>query len=100
MTAIVSEAGETLAVVAGAGRLAPADRERLRAILLAGGVVVFPTDTVYGIGCNAFHPGAVARVYALKGRAYRKPLPILLAHASQLPLVAEDVAAIKTKMKH
>lgn len=59
--------------------------------LKIGGVIVFPTDTVYGIGCNAFHPEAIRRIYALKGRQYSKPLPLLLAETGQLPLVAKDV---------
>ena len=57
----------------------------------AGGVIVFPTDTVYGIGCSAFNPTAIKKVYSLKGRRYSKPLPILLGDESQLPLVAAGV---------
>jgi L-threonylcarbamoyladenylate synthase len=59
--------------------------------LKMGGVIVFPTDTVYGIGCNAFHPEAIQKIYDLKGRAFSKPLPILLGRADQLPLVARDM---------
>ncbi len=57
----------------------------------AGGVVIFPTDTVYGVGCNAFNPHAIERIYKLKGRSYTKPLPILLASADQLRFVAKEV---------
>jgi L-threonylcarbamoyladenylate synthase len=53
--------------------------------------VVVPTDTVYGIACSAFDKRAVERVYALKGRAYDKPLPVLIPDASLLPLVGIDV---------
>lgn len=56
-----------------------------------GGVLVFPTDTVYGIGCNAFHPEAIQKIYDLKGRHYSKPLPILLSDAKQMPLVTKEV---------
>lgn len=65
--------------------------ERCHEILAAGGLVVFPTDTVYGLACNAFHPGAVADVYRVKGRDYSKPLPVFLSDAGQLPLVALEV---------
>jgi L-threonylcarbamoyladenylate synthase len=59
--------------------------------LSAGGLVVVPTDTVYGIACAAFNPDAVRRVYELKGRRYSKPLPVLISSASQLSLVAADI---------
>ena len=42
-----------------------------------GGVVIFPTDTVYGIGCNPYNEDAVERIYELKNRDSTKPLPIL-----------------------
>lgn len=59
--------------------------------LASGGLVVIPTDTVYGIACGAFNPEAVRRVYELKGRAYNKPLPVLIGDAAQLSLVAADI---------
>jgi L-threonylcarbamoyladenylate synthase len=59
--------------------------------LASGGLVVVPTDTVYGIACGAFNPDAVRRIYDLKGRSYSKPLPILIPDASQLTLVATDI---------
>jgi L-threonylcarbamoyladenylate synthase len=43
----------------------------------AGGVVVFPTDTLYGIGCRAGDDAALARVYALKGRSPEKPSAVM-----------------------
>ena len=42
-----------------------------------GGVVIFPTDTVYGIGCDPYNEDAVERIYQLKNRDSTKPLPIL-----------------------
>jgi L-threonylcarbamoyladenylate synthase len=59
--------------------------------LKMGGVIVFPTDTVYGIGCNAFHPEAIRKIYEIKGRDYVKPLPILLGDPAQLSLVAKEM---------
>jgi L-threonylcarbamoyladenylate synthase len=47
--------------------------------LAAGGVVVFPTDTVYGLGCDAENADAVRRLYALKGRPREKPAAVLWA---------------------
>lgn len=47
---------------------------RAAEILRAGGLVVFPTETVYGLGCDATNPQAVARVYEAKGRPRFNPL--------------------------
>jgi L-threonylcarbamoyladenylate synthase len=45
--------------------------------LAAGGVVVFPTDTVYGLGCDVENADAVRRLYELKGRPRQKPAAVL-----------------------
>ncbi|MCA1689576.1 MAG: L-threonylcarbamoyladenylate synthase, partial [Actinobacteria bacterium] len=45
--------------------------------LADGGVVVFPTDTVYGLGCDVENPEAVRRLYTLKGRPREKPAAVL-----------------------
>lgn len=84
--------------------MAPGDREPLlldrgrpEAIewaaqrLVAGGVVALPTDTVYGIAASLAHPAALDRLFAIKGRPRNKPIPILLASAAALDLVAFDV---------
>lgn len=42
-----------------------------------GGVIVFPTDTVYGMGCDPFNKDAINRIYELKGRDKTKYLPVL-----------------------
>lgn len=62
------------------------------AILKAGGVIVFPTETVYGIAGNLFSPQAVHRIYTLKKRSWSNPLPVFVAslrelgsHAKELP---------------
>ncbi len=59
-------------------------------VLQAGGLVAFPTDTVYGVGALAFSPEAVARLYAVKGRAREKAIPVLLGSSDQMGLVAVD----------
>ena len=60
-------------------------------ILAEGGLVAFPTDTVYGVGAHAFQPDAVERIYTAKIRPRDKAIPILLAQADDLPLVAEGI---------
>ena len=41
------------------------------------GVIIFPTDTVYGIGCNPYNTKAIKRIYKIKGRDEKKSLPVL-----------------------
>lgn len=47
-------------------------------VLSYGGVVVYPTDTIYGIGANALNDIAVRKVYKIKERSFSKPLPIIV----------------------
>ncbi len=65
--------------------------EQAAAILARGGTVAFPTDTVYGVGCHAFQPVAIQRLYAAKGRPRDKAIPLLLADPRNLPSVARHV---------
>jgi L-threonylcarbamoyladenylate synthase len=63
-------------------------------ILKEGGIVAFPTDTVYGLGAAVSLPRAVERVYEVKERPKNMPLPLLLADKSQIGEVAEPVPPI------
>jgi L-threonylcarbamoyladenylate synthase len=65
--------------------------EIARHVLESGGLVAFPTDTVYGLGAPAFVPQGVGRIYAVKGRPRSKAIPLLLASAAGLKDVAEDI---------
>jgi len=49
------------------------DIEKAAQILRSGGLVVFPTETVYGLGANALDAAAVRKIYALKGRPATSP---------------------------
>ncbi len=57
-------------------------------ILRSGGLVAFPTDTVYGLGSLAFDDKAVRSIYAAKGRSPEKAIPVLLGDAADLEKVA------------
>ncbi len=57
-------------------------------LLVHGAVIAFPTDTVYGLGCDLFNRQAVARIFELKGRPARMPLIAMLADRTQWPQVA------------
>ena len=65
------------------GRVPGAILRETVAVLRSGGVAVFPTDTVYGIGASAFRPESIRRIFKLKGRSYRKPFPLLVADRAQ-----------------
>jgi L-threonylcarbamoyladenylate synthase len=64
------------------------------AILKKGGIVAFPTDTVYGLGADPLNEQAVAKIYRVKRRPYNLPLPLLLAEKSDLLKVASVVPEI------
>ena len=61
-------------------------------ILKQGGVIIFPTETVYGIGCAYDNQEAIDRIYEIKKRPKDKPLQVLIADKKQL-----DDLGIKTK---
>ena len=68
--------------------------------LRAGGLVILPTDTVYGIGCNAADAGAVERLLAAKGRGRQMPPPVLVADPADLTgLVAQVPEAARALME-
>ncbi len=50
-------------------------------VMARGGIVVYPTETAYALGCSGLGRDAVARVYAIKGRDQSKPLPLIMADA-------------------
>ena len=63
-------------------------------ILRAGGIVAYPTDTVYGLGASANLPWAIETIYEVKERPLNMPLPLLLSDVSQITGVAESVPEI------
>ena len=64
---------------------------RAAAMLAAGDVVAFPTETVYGLGADATNPLAIARIFALKGRPSDHPLIVHIADLDALPPLVRDV---------
>lgn len=55
-----------------------------------GGVVAFPTDTVYGIGASLSQLDALARIYNIKGRSHDKPIPILVARPDVIDTLTDE----------
>jgi len=68
--------------------------ERGVSILKQGGIVAYPTDTVYGLGASANLQSAVERVYQVKERPRNMALPLLLANISQISEIAEPVPPV------
>ena len=65
--------------------------EPAAAILRSGGIVAFPTETVYGLGADAFCEAAVRRIFAAKGRPENKPISLLVADDSALDRLCRQV---------
>ena len=58
-------------------------------IMADGGVILYPTDTVYGLGANIFNNDAVERIYTIKNRDQSKPLSVLVENMESLELIAD-----------
>ena len=63
-------------------------------ILKAGGIVAFPTDTVYGLGGDAFNSEVAERIYRVKQRPRSIPLPVLVADSTQVDAVVDCTPGI------
>jgi L-threonylcarbamoyladenylate synthase len=68
--------------------------DRAIEILKSGGIVAFPTDTVYGLGGDAFNSEVAERIYRVKQRPRSLPLPVLLADLTQVSAVVDSVPDI------
>lgn len=73
-------------------------------ILNSGGIILYPTDTIWGLGCDATKPQAVERVYRIKNRVDSKSMLVLLENANMLnsyvkevPVVAWELIEASTK---
>ncbi|MEP7136893.1 MAG: L-threonylcarbamoyladenylate synthase [Chloroflexota bacterium] len=77
--------------------LLPANAEALQAalkVLKNGGLVAFPTDTVYGVGALAFDGKAVESIYIAKDRPIEKAIPVLIADAADMEKVGTNIPDI------
>lgn len=77
------------------------DYQKLRysaEIIKNGGIVVFPTETVYGIGTNGLDKEAVERLYKIKERPLNKPISLLVSDYEMIEKVAKDISEIEYKI--
>lgn len=75
-------------------RTTGSDKESFMRTLLTGGVAVFPTDTVYGIGCRIDSEKAVRKVYEVKQRPMDQPMPILLDDSTSLSRYVQTISPL------
>lgn len=72
--------------------------ERVADILKRGGVIGYPTETVYGIGCNAFNAKAVDRVYKLKNRDRKKAMVLIAGDIVQISDLVKSIPESAEKL--
>lgn len=68
--------------------------QRCADLLLAGKVILYPTDTVWGIGCDATNEEAISRIYSIKQRNEKKSMIILLDAPERLPMYVENIPLV------
>lgn len=68
--------------------------DQAAALLRQGGLVAFPTDTVYGLGALVWNAASVARIYQAKARPPEKAIPVLLAGLAQLDLLGVEATPL------
>ena len=73
------------------GRYDKEDLQEALRVLRDGGVIVYPTDTVWGIGCDATNEEAVRKIYRLKQREDSKSMLVLMDSAAKLPYYIGDI---------
>jgi L-threonylcarbamoyladenylate synthase len=68
--------------------------KKAQAVLYKGGLILYPTDTIWGIGCDATNEDAVRRIFELKKRADSKALIVLIDSSSKLNFYVEEVPEV------
>lgn len=66
-------------------------------ILLNGGIIIYPTETVWGIGCMANNENAIEQIYKIKGRDKNKPLLVLVNEFSMIEQLKKNLSPLEVK---
>lgn len=72
--------------------------EEIATILKKGGIVLFPTETVYGIGTNGLDENAVEKIYKIKKRNRKNPISLLVSSMKMIETIAQDISPIEYKL--
>ena len=67
-------------------------------VIRSGGLIAFPTDTLYGLGCDPHLPTALQQIYAAKGRSASKAIPVLISRADQLESLVSRLPEQATRL--
>lgn len=62
--------------------------QKARRIIQQGGIIIYPTDTLYGLGADIFNQKAVRKVFDLKGRSFNKPISVTVSNLKQVKQLA------------
>ena len=69
-------------------------------IIKNGGIIIFPTETVYAIGANAFDENAVKKLYIAKGRNFKNPINVLVSSIDMIKNVSRGITSMERKLIH
>ena len=72
--------------------------QKIAQVIKDGGVAVFPTETVYGIGVNGTNENAIKKLYKIKNRPYDKPISLLVNSFDMINKVAKDISDTEYKL--
>lgn len=72
--------------------------KKLKKILKAGGTIIIPTDTVYGLAADASNEEAVRKIYELKQREFSNPMSILVANQKMIKKVTKQISDTEEKI--
>ena len=67
-------------------------------LIKQGEIVVFPTETVYGIGANGLDEKAVRKLYEVKKRPLNKPISLLVSNMEMVKTIAQDITEVEYKI--
>jgi L-threonylcarbamoyladenylate synthase len=80
------------------------DINKALAVLKNGGVILYPTDTIWGLGCDATNPAAVGKIFSIKSRSANKSLLVLVdgeamlgRYVKEIPEIAYELTAVSDK---
>lgn len=71
---------------------------QVAAVLKGGGVIAYPTETFYGLGVDAKNEKAIERLFAVKGRDFKNPIPVVIGDISKLNQLVTDVPSLAQEL--